>query len=143
MSHSRIAAVLIAVLLLAAARSPAAESFVVIVNAANSATMTRDEIADVFMKRITRWSPSGAPIVVVDELPSSPARQEFSRVVLRRGVEAMEAYWQQQIFSGRDVPPVVKETDDDVLAFVRRNPGAIGYVSAGANLDGVRAVRWK
>jgi hypothetical protein len=41
------------------------------------------------------------------------------------------------------VPPVQQETDADVVAFVRRNPGAIGYVAGGAQLDGVRVLPWK
>jgi ABC-type phosphate transport system substrate-binding protein len=137
-----ILAVLLASTLSSAAR-PADASFVVIVNVANAATLTRDELANIFMKRITRWADHAVPILVVDALPGSPVREAFSRAVLHRGVGAMEAYWQQQIFSGRDVPPVQQETDADVVAFVRRNPGAIGYVSGGARLDGVRALPWK
>jgi ABC-type phosphate transport system substrate-binding protein len=143
MKRPIILAVLLASALSAAARPAAAPSFVVIVNTVNAATPTRDEVANIFMKRVTRWDGRAVPIVVVDELPDSPVREVFSRAVLHRGVGAMEAYWQQQIFSGRDVPPVQKETDADVVAFVRRNPGAIGYVSAGAQLDGVRVVSWK
>lgn len=143
MKRPIILAVLLASALSAAARPGDAPSFVVIVNAANAGTPTRDELAHIFMKRITRWKDDGRPIVVVDALPDSPVREEFSHVVLHRGVGAMEAYWQQQIFSGRDVPPVQKETDADVVAFVRRNTGAIGYVSGGARLDGVRVLPWK
>jgi|SRR5436305_2982433 len=124
------------------AAAPEAPPFVVIVNAANAATLTRDDVANIFMKRMTRW-PGGGAIVVVDALPDSPVREEFSRAVLHRGITAMEAYWQQQIFSGRDVPPVQKETDAGVVAFVRRNRGGIGYVAAGTPLDGVRAVSWR
>jgi hypothetical protein len=39
-------------------------------------------------------------------------------------------FWRQQIFSGRNVPPVEKASDSEVLEFVRSNPGAIGYVSS-------------
>jgi ABC-type phosphate transport system substrate-binding protein len=120
----------------APAETPA---FVVIVNSVHPVTLTREQIADIFMKRLTRWS-DGQPIAVVDALPESPVRAEFSRVILRRGVDAMEAYWQQQIFSGRDVPPVQKETDEKIVAFVSRKSGAIGYVAAGTPLGGLRAV---
>jgi ABC-type phosphate transport system substrate-binding protein len=135
--------VILVVLLASTLSAAAAPSFVVIVNPGNAATLTRDEIANIFMKRITRWNDHAVPILVVDALPDSPVREAFSRAVLHRDVGAMEAYWQQQIFSGRDVPPVIKDTDGEILAFVRRNPGAIGYVSAGAQLDGVRVVPWK
>jgi ABC-type phosphate transport system substrate-binding protein len=143
MKRPIILAVLLASALSAAAHPADAPSFVVIVNTANAATLTRDELANIFMKRITRWDDHAVPILVVDALPDSPVREAFSRAVLHRGVGAMEAYWQQQIFSGRDVPPVQKETDAEVVAFVRRNPGALGYVSGDARLDGVRVLPWK
>jgi ABC-type phosphate transport system substrate-binding protein len=53
----------------------------------------------------------------------------------------VKSYWQQQIFSGRDVPPPEKQTENDVVAFVRSNPGAIGYVSKGVDIGrGVKAL---
>lgn len=44
------------------------------------------------------------------------------------------AFLQQQIFSGRATPPAELASDAEVIAFVARTPGAIGYVSAGATL---------
>ena len=52
----------------------------------------------------------------------------------------MAAYWQTLVFSGRDVPPVVRHSDEEVLSFVRTQPGAVGYVSAGASTEGVRVL---
>ena len=55
-------------------------------------------------------------------------------------ISAIESYWRQQIYSGRGVPPPVKATDADVVAFVAANPGGIGYVSAAADTAGVKVV---
>ena len=49
-------------------------------------------------------------------------------------VQMIAEFWRQQIFSGRNVPPVEKASDAEVLDFVRGNPGAIGYVSASTSL---------
>jgi protein TonB len=49
-------------------------------------------------------------------------------------VDAVAAYWRQQAFAGRAVPPVVRQTAAEVTAFVAANPLAIGYVPAGAAL---------
>jgi ABC-type phosphate transport system substrate-binding protein len=56
---------------------------------------------------------------------------------------AIDQYWTQSVFSGRAVPPPEKRSDADVVAFVRENPGAIGYVSQGASIDGVKRVTVK
>jgi hypothetical protein len=60
--------------------------------------------------------------------------------VLGRSVGAVETFWQQQIFSGKEVPPPVKASDDDVIAFVKANAGAIGYVSASTSTAGVKVI---
>ena len=44
------------------------------------------------------------------------------------------------MFSGRDVPPLEKDSDASVINFARNNPGAIGYVSENAKVNGVRVV---
>lgn len=103
--------------------------YLVIVNAANSAsTLPRGEVAALFLKQVTSW-PDGAPVVVVDLNDKSPVRAAFSRAVLGRPTSAVRSYWQQQVFSGRDVPPTQRASDVEVVAFVRDNPNAIGYVA--------------
>jgi hypothetical protein len=44
-------------------------------------------------------------------------------------VSSIKAYWQKQIFSGRGVPPEEKQSDEEVLEYVSKNVGAIGYIS--------------
>jgi hypothetical protein len=50
----------------------------------------------------------------------------------------VRSYWQQRIFSGRDVPPPELDSDDAVIGFVSKYAGAVGYVSGAAKLVGVR-----
>jgi len=96
-------------------------------------------VADAFLKKITRW-PSGEPIRAVDLRFGAPARASFSDLVLRRSVFAVRSYWQQRIFTGRGVPPPELDSDEAVLRHVRAHPGAVGYVSAGANTSLVQVL---
>ena len=122
-------------LLLAAAEAPAAPAFKVVVNSANGASsMTRDEVARLFLKKTTTWPGGAQPVQPVDQSRESAVRKAFTKAVLGRDVATVESFWQQAIFSGRAVPPVEKGSDADVLSFVRSNPNAVGYVSGGADL---------
>ena len=94
-------------------------------------------MADAFLKKVTRWA-DGEAIKPVDLRQSAAARVKFSERVLKRTVGAVRSYWQQRIFSGRDVPPPELDSDDAVVAFVAKNAGAVGYVSGAAKLSGVR-----
>jgi ABC-type phosphate transport system substrate-binding protein len=119
-------------LALAVATSPAvarAQGYVVIVNTANPvASVSRSDLSKIFLKKVERW-PNGQPAAPVDLGASSPAREKFTTDVIGKSPRALEAYWQQQIFSGKNVPPVSKPTDDEVIEFVKANPNAVGYVS--------------
>jgi hypothetical protein len=74
----------------------------------------------------------------VDLRPQAAARLRFTERVLKRSIGAVRSYWQQRIFSGRDVPPPEVDSDEAVVAFVSKSAGAIGYVSGTAKLQGVR-----
>ena len=135
----------LAVLLALAAGAPrpaAAADFVVVINAANSQTaLPAAEVSNMFLQKTHQWG-SGERVRAVDLPESSPARQSFSRAIHGRPTAAVKAYWQRMIFSGVDTPPPEKPTPADVLAYVKANPGAIGYVPAGTPLpDGVKPLK--
>ena len=120
----------------ARADAPPSESFLVIVNAHNPArSADRDFVADAFLKRASRWD-DGEGLRPGDLRTSSAARRAFSTSVLQRTVAAVRSYWQQRIFSGRDVPPPELESEEAMLRYVAKYRGALGYVPATTKLDG-------
>lgn len=118
-----------------------AQQYRVIVNAANpTSSLSKDDLARVYLKKMSSWK-HGQSVTVVDLGPKSPVRADFSLSVLGRDVPTMKNYWQQSLFSGRGVPPIEQPSDEQVLSFVASNQGAIGYVSANAQLpSGVKVV---
>jgi hypothetical protein len=66
-------------------------------------------------------------------------RDNFSRDVHGKPTSAVEAYWQQQVFSGREVPPPEKN-EGSALDFVRSNSNGIAYVSSAADTGGLRVI---
>lgn len=115
-------------------------AYVIVVNPANPrTTLDRKFVEDAFLKRATRW-PDGVAIHPVDLSPSSPVRRRFSEEVLARSVAIVRIYWQQHIFAGRDVPPPELDTDADVVQYVLKRDGGIGYVSAAANVGACKTV---
>jgi ABC-type phosphate transport system substrate-binding protein len=126
------------------APAAAADDFQVIVNAASPATeVERAEVARFFLRQSLKWS-DGQAVLPVDQSSRSAVRDAFSRLVLKQPLPAVDTYWQRQIASGRALPPPVKTSDAEVLAYVAATPGAIGYVVGGLNLTpGVKLLRLK
>jgi ABC-type phosphate transport system substrate-binding protein len=113
-----------------------ARTYRVIVHPSNTATaVDRRFLAQAFLKKITQW-PDGETIRPVDLQRDSSIRGQFTDDILARSTAAVRSYWQQMIFAGRGVPPPELGSDDEVVRFVLRQPGSVGYVSASADLRG-------
>ena len=115
------------------------KSYKIIVNPSNPmVSITRENVSRIFLKKTTKF-PNGISAAPVDLPANSAIRDSFSKDVLGKTASAVEAYWQQLIFSGRDVPPPQKK-ESGALDFVRSNDNGIAYVSAGTDTSGVKVV---
>jgi len=118
----------------------AAAAFRVIVHPdVKGSQMPRSVLSAIFLKQALKWG-DGRPVVPVDQSVQSAVRRQFSSDVLKQGIVQVQVYWQRKIAAGQ-VPPPVKTSDEEVVAFVASTPGAIGYVSPSTTLpDTVREV---
>jgi len=122
------------------ARAESAPAFRILIHPENPTTsLSQDFVTDLFLKRVSRWR-DGEVAHPVDQRADSGVRKLFSEGVLRRSVAAVKRYWQQRIFSGRDLPPPELESDEAVVGYVLKHRGAIGYVSGAAKIDRTKAV---
>ena len=135
-----IALLALSFLVAGAGSSQAGDGFVIIVNDSNTTeSISREDLSRIFLKKLKKWD-NGLKASVVDQNRNSSVRAAFSEKVLHRSVSAVTSYWQNKIFSGRGVPPVELQSDADVVAFVRGDAGAVGYVSPGASKTGVKVL---
>lgn len=99
----------------------------------------RAALSSIFLKQASKWG-DGSAVRPVDQSLRSPVRMSFSAAVLQQALVQVQMYWQREMARGQ-VPPPVKTSDEEVVAFVASTPGAIGYVTPGAPLpDSVREV---
>lgn len=96
------------------------------VDVATPVPMSR--IAAIYLLRLTTW-PDGTHVVPVNREASSALRAAFTEQVLGQDNANLAAYWNEMHYKGK-LPPVVQESEQAMLAFVRTVPGSIGYISA-------------
>jgi ABC-type phosphate transport system substrate-binding protein len=125
----------VAVLLAGPTLSPAADDFVLIVHpSVPGARLRRPALAAIFLRQAMSWG-GGQAVVPVDQSGASAVRKAFSDKVLGMPVATALQYWQKQAFAMSPLrPPVVKSSDAEVIAFVAKTEGAVGYVSRAAEL---------
>lgn len=100
------------------------------------ASVSIQELAAIYLLRFTIW-PDGQPIVPVNRRAGSTLRKRFSRIVLKQPPLALANYWTQMYYEGKN-PPLILGSDRDVVLFVRKVPGAIGYVHTGVATEGTK-----
>lgn len=132
---------LILILIVSIINAQSVKSFIVIVNNDNNTeNISKDQLSKIFLKKVTQWN-DGSGIIPIDQRSDAKVRINFSESIHGKNVQAIKAFWQKQIFSGSSVPPVEKISDEEVIKYVKQNPGAIGYVSTGADIQGVKSVK--
>ena len=123
------------------AKGAAAEAaYRVIVNPqVKGSQIPRGTLSSIFLKQAAKWG-DGSPVLPVDQSMRSRVRQSFTADVLGQPMVELQMLWSRKVATGV-TPPPVKQTDEDVIAFVAATPGAIGYISTTTPLpESVREV---
>jgi TonB family protein len=71
---------------------------------------------------------------------SGLAHDLFRKDYLEVSEDDLQAYYRTLVFTGRGSMPKVLGSDADVVAYVARTRGAIGYVSSAASAEGVKTL---
>jgi ABC-type phosphate transport system substrate-binding protein len=130
---------LLGLALLAPPTAEAAGYKVIVHPAVSGRRIARKTLADIFLRRVVQWG-DRSPITPVDLSLTSPVRQEFLERVLEMTKDGLHTYWLREMSRDR-FPPVTKETEDRIVAFVASRPGAIGYVGSETSVpDTVKVV---
>ena len=68
------------------------------------------------------------------------AHEAFVKEYLGKNDSALQTYYRSLVFTGKASMPKTVAADADVVAYVAKTKGAIGYVSAGASTAGVKTL---
>ena len=73
---------------------------------------------------------AGSPVTVVALPGGSPVRAQFLASWLQSDEERYRAYWTVRRHIGRGTPPAELGSAAELIEYVQRTPGAIGYIDA-------------
>jgi len=106
-------------------------------------SVTTDFISAGELKRIyllqTRKLKNGSVVEPVLQKRGT-VHDTFSRQFLERDGEEIRTYYHGVVFTGKGSMPREVNSDQEMVSYIARTRGAIGYVSGGANIDGVKAL---
>ena len=135
----RLARVLVAVMATGGTLAAFAQDVVVIANTSLKAdSISREELRNVFLLR-TRTTRDGSRAEPVLE-KSGATHSAFVKQFLNRDSTELPIYYQGLVFTGKASMPNELSSDAEVVDYVRRTRGAIGYISSAAHADGVKVL---
>ena len=129
---------LIAMLGFAVASPAAADEFKVVANPSIKASeISIDDLKGVFLATKTSL-PDGSQVEPV--LAKAGAAHEAFLKDLGKTGSALSTYYRSLVFTGKGSMPKVCGSDAEVIEYVSKTKGAIGYVSAAANAAGTKTL---
>lgn len=104
------------------------EIAVIVAGDAPAASITPLMLRDIYLKKIL-LDDNGAPFIPVNLPPANPLRRGLAESLFNKSTQQLQDYWNQRYFQGI-TPPYVLHSQEAVVQFVAKTPGAIGYIAA-------------
>jgi len=106
-----------------------------------ASSVSADELKSVFL--ITKTSLSDGSHVEPVLEKGGAVHEAFVKEYLGKSDSALQTYYRSLVFTGKASMPKTLGADAEVVAYVAKTKGAIGYVGAGASTAGVKTLEVK
>lgn len=102
-------------------------SVVVIGNKTGSEKISETTIKEYFKGKYNKW-PNKKTVIVALASSNHPKVEWYSNLLFNKSFFAVKKYWYSLVFQGRNDPPYFFASDQELIEFVKLNPGAIAIV---------------
>jgi len=106
-----------------------------------ASAVSADELKGVFLATKTSLSDGSHVEPVLEK--GGPVHEAFVKEYLGKTDAALQTYYRSMVFTGKGSMPKALAGDAEVVAYVAKTKGAIGYVSAAASTAGVKTLEVK
>lgn len=140
MKQLRLFAMIAIVALCASWQARAADIKVIANSSVSASSISAGDIKDVFL--LDKDSFGGGHVEPVLSKGGS-AHEAFVKEYLGKSDATLQAFYRSLVFTGKASMPKSFANDAEVVAYVAKTKGAIGYVGSGASTDAVKVLQVK
>ncbi len=98
-------------------------------NEVGMTSMTNAKIQRVFTGKETLWKNGKTVVICLPGTKSAKAQEVYTKVY-NKSVKEVQKFWLSLVFQGRAKSPMFFDSEQEMVDFVKRTPGAIGVFSA-------------
>jgi ABC-type phosphate transport system substrate-binding protein len=140
MNHSKAFLASAALAVLMAGAVQAADVKIIANESVGATSISAEELKGVFLSTKTSLSDGSHVVPVLEK--GGPVHEAFLKE-LGKSDSALETYYRTLVFTGKASMPKTLGADAEVVAYVAKTKGAIGYVGADAVTDGLKTLEMK
>jgi ABC-type phosphate transport system substrate-binding protein len=100
---------------------------------ADTPALDADTLQKIYLGKVVEVG--GRPVVPVNLAKGNSLRTAFMEQVLAQDDDKFIAYWTVRRYIGKGSPPREFATTQEQLEFLRKTPGAVGYVSDAGQIE--------
>jgi hypothetical protein len=108
-------------------------------NSFRASSLTKSDVEAIFLQKKV-IGPGQQDLVPVFLPDSSEPATQFAQIVLGKTVKQLRAYWNLKVLTGRLKPPVVVESTEELIRFLNRNNGSLGYMNESSLREGLKVL---
>ncbi len=101
-------------------------------------TLTAGQVKNIFLGKSAQWSDGTR--VVLSMLKSGDVSKQFLKTYVKKSQKQFTTFWKKAVFSGTGEMPASFETEADLVMYVAKTPGAVGYIDEATPHDGVKVI---
>jgi ABC-type phosphate transport system substrate-binding protein len=122
--------------------SPASAEVIVIVNKeVPSSSLDKASLSDMYLGKKTLWDKNTK--VTLSVLKGGAVHDQFMQNFVGKTAAQFQSYWNKLLFTGAGTPPTAFKTEKEIVDFVSKTRGAVGYIDSATPHDAVKVLSVK
>jgi len=131
--------VAIAVVAVFTAANAAFAKIIVIANEDVSVSyLSASELKNVYLGKKSFWDSDVKIVLAV--LVNGSIHQSFLKENVGKTPEQFKNYWNKILYTGAGIPPTPLKTEAEMIEYIKKTRGAIGYVDSATPHEGVKVI---
>ncbi len=117
----------------------AAELLIIANTSVPAEKLSPDEIKNIFSGKILKWGNNDMITLIVSD--KSEVHKSFCIKYMKRNANQFENLWRQNMYSGIGKYPIKVDSIDELVEYVSKTRGAVGYIYSSKQLpDNVKVI---
>ena len=116
-----------------------ADIIIVANNSVPPEMIKKSELKDIFLGNTIKWEDKTKINIVIQK--KSDAHNEFVKSITNKSASQFRNYWKKMVFTGKGSAPKSFAKNAELLAYIAKTDGAIGYIAADVKPEGVKVIK--